>query len=239
MLPKFGAAAPAPKNFARHDGQRRCQHASLHIVPHRCTIDTNAWIDVMTQHVVRAQAWYGENMPLTHGTSSFGQAPGHLEPPRGLVCAARQRDVRTSGVTRPPCLSRECLSWFLCVLVKPSVAAFVGVPPVVHHRAVGDGEESQTESTLVLHRTRWSSRYAKGMWSVEPTGKLVVEPSVTVSRGLCLAASHDISYDSLFNAMELSPVKLWLDRHAKESTRQRCHFFNSSTCCSHSVLSSC
>ena len=38
----------------------------------------------------------------------------------------------------------------------------------------------------------------------------MVEPPVTVSRGLCLAASHDISYDSLFTAMELSPVKPWL-----------------------------
>ena len=57
---------------------------------------------------------------------------------------------------------------------------------------------------------------------------------VMVSRGLCLAASHDTSCDSLFTVLALSPVKPtlvdslfavlalnalkpWLDRHPKES----------------------
>ena len=111
----------------------------------------------------------------------------------------------------------------------------VGIPPVVHHRVVGDGKESQTEFTIVLHRIRWCWRYAKRMWSaaskceasnliIQSAGTLVVEPPVTVRRGLCLAASHDTSYDSLFTVLELSPVKPWLDKHAKESTRKRCVF---------------
>ena len=65
----------------------------LHIVPPGCKIDTNAWLDVMTQHVIpeceaidnflcildnapshasaRAKAWYEENMPHTRGNVIF------------------------------------------------------------------------------------------------------------------------------------------------------------------------
>ena len=71
------------------DGPLGC----LHIVPPGCKIDTDAWLDVMTQHVIpeceaidnflcildnapshasaRAKAWYEENMPLTRGNVIF------------------------------------------------------------------------------------------------------------------------------------------------------------------------
>ena len=45
---------------------------------------------------------------------------------------------------------------------------------------------------------------------IESAGKLVVEPPVMVSRGLCSAACHDTFCDSLFAVLELSPVKPWL-----------------------------
>ena len=47
--------------------------------------------------------------------------------------------------------------------------------------------------------------------------KLRVEPSATVALSLSSAASRDVSYDSLFTAMDLSPVKAWLVKPAKES----------------------
>merc|ERR1712012_1109683 len=47
--------------------------------------------------------------------------------------------------------------------------------------------------------------------------KLMVEPPATVGLGLCSAAIHDVSYDSLFTAMELSALKPWLVRPTKES----------------------
>ena len=40
--------------------------------------------------------------------------------------------------------------------------------------------------------------------------KLVVEPPSEVGLGLCSAAIHDVSYDSLFTALELSALKLWV-----------------------------
>ena len=49
--------------------------------------------------------------------------------------------------------------------------------------------------------------------------KLAVEPSATVGLSLSSAASRDVSYDSLFTAMELSPVKPWMVKPAKESDR--------------------
>ena len=56
---------------------RGCPVGSLYIVPPGCKIDTNAWLDVMTQHAIpeceaiRAKAWYEENMPLTLGNVIF------------------------------------------------------------------------------------------------------------------------------------------------------------------------
>ena len=47
--------------------------------------------------------------------------------------------------------------------------------------------------------------------------KLVVEPPATVGLGLCSVAIHDVSYDSLFAALEMSALKPWLVRPAKES----------------------
>ena len=47
--------------------------------------------------------------------------------------------------------------------------------------------------------------------------KLVVEPPTTVGLGLCSAAIHDVSYDSLSTALELSALKTWLARCVKES----------------------
>ena len=73
------------------DGPLSC----LHIVPPGCKIDTNAWLDVMAQHVIpeceaidkfscildnalslshasaRAKQWYEENMPHTRGNVIF------------------------------------------------------------------------------------------------------------------------------------------------------------------------
>ena len=40
--------------------------------------------------------------------------------------------------------------------------------------------------------------------------KLVVVPPATVELGLCSAAIHDVSYDSLFTALELIALKPWL-----------------------------
>ena len=71
------------------------------------------------------------------------------------MCAATRRRLRTSGVTQAAYHVRVTRG-FLCVLVKPSVAALVGIPPVVHYRVVGDVNESQTEFTSVLRRIRWS-----------------------------------------------------------------------------------
>ena len=47
--------------------------------------------------------------------------------------------------------------------------------------------------------------------------KLMVEPPATVGLGLCSASIHDVSYDSLLTALELSTLKPWLVRLAKES----------------------
>ena len=47
--------------------------------------------------------------------------------------------------------------------------------------------------------------------------KLMVEPPATVGLGLCSAAVHDVSYDSLFAALELSALKPWLVRPAKKT----------------------
>ena len=49
--------------------------------------------------------------------------------------------------------------------------------------------------------------------------KLGVEPFATVGLSLSSAASRDVSYDSLFTAMELSPLKPWLVKLSKESDR--------------------
>ena len=38
----------------------------------------------------------------------------------------------------------------------------------------------------------------------------VVEPPPTVGFGLCSAAIHDVSYDFIFTALELSALKLWV-----------------------------
>ena len=48
----------------------------------------------------------------------------------------------------------------------------------------------------------------------------MVEPPATVGLGLCSAALHDVSHDSLLTALELSAVKPWLVRPARESERQ-------------------
>ena len=53
----------------------------------------------------------------------------------------------------------------------------------------------------------------------EDRQKLGVEPSATVGLSLSSAASRDVSFDSLFTAMDLSPVKPWLVRPEKESDR--------------------
>ena len=45
----------------------------------------------------------------------------------------------------------------------------------------------------------------------------MVEPPATVGLGLCSVAIHDVSYDSLFTALEMSALKPWLVRPAKES----------------------
>ena len=50
--------------------------------------------------------------------------------------------------------------------------------------------------------------------------KLVVEPLATVGQGLCAAAVHDSSYDSLFTAPEMGVSKLWVFRPVKESGRK-------------------
>ena len=51
------------------------------------------------------------------------------------------------------------------------------------------------------------------------TKKLMVEPPAMVRLGLCSAAILDVSYDSLslFTALELSALKPWLVRPARES----------------------
>ena len=87
---------------------------------------------------------------------------------------------------------------------------------------------------------RWRSRCATRMCSADPectqhssipiseapvlfdlttksAKKLVVEPPATVGLGLCSDAFHDVSYDSLFAALELSALKPWLVRPAKGS----------------------
>ena len=57
---------------------------------------------------------------------------------------------------------------------------------------------------------------------IESARKSVVEPPETVGPGLCSAASHDTSCDSLFTVLALNALKPWLDKPAKESTCKRC-----------------
>ena len=45
----------------------------------------------------------------------------------------------------------------------------------------------------------------------------MVEPPVMVGLGLGSAAIHDVTYDSLFTALELSVLNPWLVRPARES----------------------
>ena len=51
--------------------------------------------------------------------------------------------------------------------------------------------------------------------AIDSARKLVVEPPATVGLGLCSAALHDVSYDFLFTASELSALNSWLARTAK------------------------
>jgi hypothetical protein len=108
----------------------------------------------------------------------------------------------------------------------------------VVYRDVIDGKESQTECAIVLRGHpveieicernvlsgfRVHSSIPKSEASVlidltiKSAKKLVVEPPATVGLGLCSAAIHDVSYDSLFTALELSALKPWLIRPTKES----------------------
>ena len=108
----------------------------------------------------------------------------------------------------------------------------------VVYRDVVDGKESKTECAIVLRAHpleievcernvlsgfRVHSSISKSEASVlidltiKSAKKLVVEPPATVVLGLCSAAIHDVSYDSLFTALELSALKPWLVRPAKES----------------------
>ena len=107
-------------------------------------------------------------------------------------------------------------------------------------REVVDGKERKMNAQLFCAHIRWRSRCAKGMCSADPecthhssipkseapvlidlttksAKKLVVVPPATVGLGLCSAAIHDVSYDSLFTALELIALKPWLVIPAKES----------------------
>ena len=69
---------------------------------------------------------------------------------------------------------------------------------------------------------------------IESAGKLVVKPPVTVSRGLCLAASHDTSCDSHITVVTVVGQASERVNMQKMSGR---HFFDDFSCCLHSVLS--
>ena len=47
-------------------------------------------------------------------------------------------------------------------------------------------------------------------FTIESAKKYVAEPPGTVGLSFCSAASHDVSYVSLFTAMELAALKPWL-----------------------------
>ena len=48
--------------------------------------------------------------------------------------------------------------------------------------------------------------------TIDSARKFVVEPPATVGLGVCSAAIHDISYDFLFTALELSALNpCWSD----------------------------
>ena len=108
----------------------------------------------------------------------------------------------------------------------------------VVYRDVVDGKESKTECAIVLRALpleiqvcernvlsgfRVESSIPESVASVlidlmtKSAKKLMVEPPPTVGLGLCSAALHDVSYDSLFTAVELSTLKPWLVRPAIES----------------------
>ena len=52
--------------------------------------------------------------------------------------------------------------------------------------------------------------------TTKSTKKLMVEPQAMVGLGLCSAAIHVVSHDSLFTALDLSALKPWLVRLARE-----------------------
>ena len=51
--------------------------------------------------------------------------------------------------------------------------------------------------------------------TVTSARKLLFEQPATVGWSLCVAATRDVSYDSLVTELVLSAVKTWLDMHAK------------------------
>ena len=105
-------------------------------------------------------------------------------------------------------------------------------------RVVINRKESETECAIILRghpleievceRTvrsgfRLHSRIAKSEASVlieftiKSIRKMVVEPPVTAGLGFCSAAIHDVLFDSLFTAMELTALKPWSVRPVKET----------------------
>ena len=46
-------------------------------------------------------------------------------------------------------------------------------------------------------------------FTIKPARKLVVVPPVTAGVGFCSAAIHDVSFETLFTAMELTALKPW------------------------------
>ena len=52
--------------------------------------------------------------------------------------------------------------------------------------------------------------------TTKSTKKLMVEPQAMVGLGLCSAAIHVVSDGSLFTALDLSALKPWLVRPARE-----------------------
>ena len=72
----------------------------------------------------------------------------------------------------------------------------------------------EVDSECTLHREIRSVFPVE--FTIKSAMKLALEPPTTVGLSLCSTAIHDVSYDFMFTALELSALNSWLVRTAKE-----------------------